>query len=164
MLRVGLAGGILGLAAAISISMGSLSAGEPGGAGDLAALQGRWTLLHCEYEGRPQMTPEVMKQITAVFDQNDYTLYFADKGKDGQARAIVLATVQVTLDPTTQPKGITFEFKEGPLKGQKRHGIYELAGNQLKLCYGPAERPRPQEFRAPPGSGYFLETWARHIR
>ncbi|GIW83816.1 MAG: hypothetical protein KatS3mg106_329 [Gemmataceae bacterium] len=140
------------------------AAGEPSPGGDLAALQGQWKPLHCEYEGRAQMTPEVMKQITAVYDQNDYYLYFLDKGQDGKPRPIVLATVQITLDPTTQPKGIIFEFKDGPLKGQKRHGIYELAGNQLKLCYGPADRPRPKEFQAPAGSGYFLETWARQVR
>jgi len=139
-------------------------AGEPGTSNDLAALQGQWKPLHCEYEGRSQMTPEVMKQITAVYDQSDYYLYFIDKGRDGKSRPIVLATVQVTLDPTTQPKGILFEFKDGPLKGQKRHGIYELAGNQLKLCYGPVDRPRPKEFQAPAGSGYFLETWARQLR
>ena len=59
------------------------------------------------------------------------------------------------------PKSIAFEFADGPLKGQKRHGIYELAGNQLKLCYGPADKPKPTEFKAPANSGYFLETWAR---
>lgn len=137
--------------------------GEPPGGNDLAALQGQWKPLQCEYEGKPQMTPEVMKQITAVFDQNEYILYFTDRGKDGKPRQIMLAAVQVTLEPTTQPKGIVFEFKDGPLKGQKRHGIYELAGNQLRLCYGPAEKPRPREFQAPAGSGYFLETWARQV-
>ena len=37
---------------------------------------------------------------------------------------------------------IEFTFAEGPFKGQRRHGIYELAGNQLKMCYGPADKPR----------------------
>jgi uncharacterized protein (TIGR03067 family) len=145
------------------VSVASVCWGGPPAADDLSALQGQWKPLHCEYEGRSQMTPEVMKLVTAVFDQSDYVLYFTDRGKDGQPRRIVLATVQVRLDPTTQPKGITFEFKDGPLKGQKRHGIYQLAGNELRLCYGPADRPRPREFRAPAGSGYFLETWARQV-
>ncbi len=132
--------------------------------GDLAALQGSWKLLHCEYQGTPQMTAEVMKQITAVYEQDQYFLYLLDKGRDGKTRPVVIAAVQIALDPTTQPKSITFTFQDGPLKGQKRHGIYELAGNQLKLCYGPAEKPRPTAFAAPPGSGYFLEVWARQTK
>jgi uncharacterized protein (TIGR03067 family) len=53
------------------------------------------------------------------------------------------------------------EFAAGPLKGQKRHGIYEIAGDQLKLCYGPIDKPRPTTFTAPPNSGYFLEIWGK---
>jgi uncharacterized protein (TIGR03067 family) len=134
---------------------------EPKPADDLAALQGNWKPLHCEFEGVSQMSPEVMKQVTVVFDKNEYYLYFKDKDAEGQPKALVLALLTVTLDPATSPKSISFEFKDGPYKGQKRHGIYELAGNQLKMCYGPGDKPKPTEFKAPPSSGLFLETWAR---
>jgi uncharacterized protein (TIGR03067 family) len=145
------------------MAAGSVTAAgaEPKANDDLAALQGNWKPLQCEFEGTPQMTADVMKQVTVVFDKNEYYLYFKDKNRDGQPKALVLALLTVTLDPTTSPKSIHFEFKDGPLKGQKRHGIYELAGNQLKLCYGPADRPKPTEFKSPANSGYFLETWAR---
>jgi uncharacterized protein (TIGR03067 family) len=128
---------------------------------DLAALQGNWKPLHCEYEGVSQMSPDVMKQVTVVFDKNEYYLYFKDKDRNGQPKPLILAVLNVALDSTTNPKSISFEFKDGPYKGQKRHGIYELVGNQLKLCYGSTEKPKPAEFKAPPNSGYFLETWAR---
>ena len=36
-----------------------------------------------------------------------------------------------------------------------------IPGNQLRLCYGPVERPRPTQFAAPDKSGFFLEVWAK---
>ncbi len=139
---------------------------DPKPTDDLAAIQGYWKPLHCEYQGVPQMPSEVMSQVTVVFDKHEYHLYFKDKepDRDGKPRIYRLARANVTLDPTTSPKTITFEFADGPFKGQKRHGIYELAGNQLKLCYGPSDRPKPTEFKAGPDSGYFLETWARQVK
>jgi uncharacterized protein (TIGR03067 family) len=147
---IGLASGTLTVAGA-----------DPKVTDDLTALQGNWKPLQCEREGTPQMLPEQMKQVTVVFDKNEYYLYFKDKDREGKSKVLLLALLNVTLDPSTSPKSITFEFKDGPLKGQKRHGIYELAGNQLKMCYGPSDKSKPVEFKAPPNSGYFLETWAR---
>jgi uncharacterized protein (TIGR03067 family) len=131
---------------------------------DLTLLQGNWKPLQCEYQGTPQMPADLMKQVTVVFDKNEYYLYFVDKGKDGQPKVLRLALANIALDPSTSPKTITFEFADGPFKGQKRHGIYELAGNQLKLCYGPTDKPKPAEFKAAPNSGCFLETWARQVK
>lgn len=130
-------------------------------AGDLDKLQGYWKPLQCEYEGKPQMPADVMKQVTVVFDKHEYHLYFKEKelNKNGQPTVLRLALANVSLDPAA--KTITFEFADGPLKGKKSHGIYELAGDQLKMCYGSADKPRPTKFESPAGSGYFLETWAK---
>lgn len=125
--------------------------------GDLGVVQGYWKPLSVVFEGKPQMSDEERKKVTVVFDQAEYHLYYKDEGKD----PLKLARMNVTMDPTTLPKTITFEFATGPLKGQRRHGIYEIAGDQLKLCYGPVERPKPTQFAAPEKSGYFLEVWAK---
>ena len=110
-----------------------VEAADPKPVDDLTALQGNWKPLQCEYQGVPQMPADVMKQVTIVFDKSEYFLYFKDKDRNGEPKALVLAVLNVALDPTTSPRSITFEFKDGPLKGQKRHGIYELVGNQLKM-------------------------------
>lgn len=158
MLRVALLLGAMGLTGVLA------AAGTNPPPDDLSGLQGNWKPLQCEYQGVPQMPADVMKQVTVVFDKSEYYLYFVEKGKDGQPKALRLALANIVLDQGTSPKSITFEFADGPLKGQKRHGIYELAGNQLKLCYGPSDKPMPTEFKAPPGSGYFLETWAKQVK
>ena len=125
--------------------------------GDLGSVQGYWKPLQVEFEGKPQMSADEMKKVTVVFDQAEYHLYYKDTGKE----AIKLALMNVALDSSTSPKSISFEFAAGVLKGQKRHGIYELAGNQLKLCYCPADKAKPTTFVAPKDSGYFFEVWAR---
>jgi uncharacterized protein (TIGR03067 family) len=155
---------MLRLALALSaVAMATFTAAgaDPKPMDDLTALQGNWKPLQCDHEGVPQMQPEQMKQVTVVFDKNEYFLYFKDKDRDGKPKVLLLALLSVSLDPATSPKSINFEFKDGPLKGQKRHGIYELTGNQLKMCYGPADKPKPTEFKSPANSGYFLEIWAR---
>ena len=129
--------------------------------GDLATLQGYWKPLSIVFNGKSQEeTPGELRKLTGVFDQSEYHLYFKAPPKD----PIKLARMTVTLDPTTTPKTIVLEFATGQLKGQKRHGIYEISGNELKLCYGEADKPRPTTFDAPSRSGLYLEVWARQTK
>jgi uncharacterized protein (TIGR03067 family) len=160
MLRVGALMGVLGMA---TVVMADPPPSTPAPASDLDKIQGYWKPLQCELEGKGQMPTDKMKQVTVVYDKSQYFLYFKDSKTDKNGKPIVfrLALANIVLDETTSPKTIHFEFADGPLKGKKSHGIYELAGNQLKLCYGPAEKPKPTKFESPAGSGYFLETWAR---
>ena len=157
MLRYG-AVAVFGLVGVVGLV---LAKNPPAPAGDLGQLQGYWKPLSVQYEGKPQMSADEMKKITVVFDQSEYHLYFKDTAKSPSAEPIKLALMNVALDPTTTPKTITFEFAAGALKGQRRHGVYEVAGNELRLCYGPVERPKPTTFAAPEKSGYFLEVWAK---
>ena len=147
-----------GLVAVVGLAVGGNP--PPSSPDDLAALQGYWKPLSIKFEDKDQMTAADLQKVTVVFDQSEYHLYFKETSKEG-ATPIRLALANVALSPAASPKGIEFTFAAGPLKGQKCHGIYELAGNQLKLCYGPADRPRPAGFGAPPKSGYFLEVWAK---
>jgi uncharacterized protein (TIGR03067 family) len=150
-----------GVVMAVLVGLAGVVAADPPPAtpaGDLGLLQGYWKPLSIEFEGKPQVpSADELKKITAVFDQSEYHLYFKDPMKE----PVKLAVMNVSLDPTTTPKTIVFEFARGPLAGQKRHGIYEVAGSQLKLCYGPVEKPRPTSFAAPASSGYFLEVWGK---
>ena len=155
MLRVCALMGVLGMT---TLALADPPATTP--ANDLDKLQGYWKPLQCELEGKGQMPADLMKQVTVVFDKSEYHLYFKDeKAPVGKPNILRLALANVALDSAT--KTITFEFADGPLKGKKSHGIYEVAGNQLKMCYGPVEKPKPTKFESPAGSGYFLETWAR---
>ncbi len=157
---------LLGFFCGATLLASLANAAEPKSTDDLTGLQGYWKPLQCEFQGVPQMPTDVMKQVTVVYDKSEYHLYFKEKEPDKNGKPVVfrLALANISLDPSTTPKSIVFEFADGALKGEKRHGIYELAGNQLKLCYGPSDKPKPTEFKAPAASGYFLETWARQSK
>ncbi len=164
MLRVG---ALMGVLVMTTLVFADPPAAAPAPASsDLDKLQGYWKPLQCELEGKGQMPTDLMKQVTVVFDKSEYHLYFKDSKADKAGNPIILrlAKADITLDPTTTPKTITFEFMDGQLKGKKSHGIYELAGNQLKLCYGSVDKPKPTKFESPVNSGYFLETWARQVK
>ncbi|MBX9578734.1 MAG: TIGR03067 domain-containing protein [Gemmataceae bacterium] len=162
MLRLGAAAvvcGLVGAAVAQEPPVGVVPAAAAAPTGDLLAVQGYWKPLAMRYDGKPvPQTADELAKLTAVIEGGEYHLYFKAPEKD---RPLKLARMVMTLDPTTSPKQFTFEFQFGPLKGQKRHGVYEVAGNELRLCYGPADKPAPTKFEAPAGSGYFHEVWAK---
>jgi uncharacterized protein (TIGR03067 family) len=52
-----------------------------------------------------------------------------------------------TIDAKATPAAIDLEITEGPIgKGEKRKGIIELKGDDLKLAYPPEEGDRPAKF------------------
>jgi uncharacterized protein (TIGR03067 family) len=55
-----------------------------------------------------------------------------------------------TLDSSKTPKSIDAIDVDGPTKGQKQLGIYELTDRELKLCFGLPGGTRPTTFTATP--------------
>jgi uncharacterized protein (TIGR03067 family) len=62
---------------------------------------------------------------------------------------------------TTPPAKMDVRGREGPNAGRTIQTIYELAGEQLTVCYqlGPGERP--SEFKSPKGSQVLLVHYKR---
>jgi len=66
-----------------------------------------------------------------------------------------------SIDPGKNPKTIDIKFTEGPEKGNTSLGIYELDGEDFKLCLTVTAKDRPTEFAAKAKSGLGLETLKR---
>jgi uncharacterized protein (TIGR03067 family) len=117
---------------------------------------GYWKPQSVVYAGKEQMPdPASRASITLVVKDGEYRMYvLSDPARKLHLR---LFTADLKLDPATKKFELT--VKDGEKKGQRRHGIYELKEGQLKVCYGPVEKPRPTKFEAPAGSEYFYETW-----
>ena len=148
----------------VAVLTAGAAVGQSPAGGDQAAIQGNWKPVTARYEELEQMSAEVRGRVTLVFDANQCFLYLKARvgsGDQTQEKVVLLAISTVTLDTTPGVKAIEFTFTDGAIKGQKRHGIYEVAGDQLKLCYGPADKPRPTTFASPRGSGLFNEVWNR---
>jgi uncharacterized protein (TIGR03067 family) len=135
--------------------------GEPELPAALRAVQGNWKPASLKYEEADTMPADMLRQVTGVYDGNEFHLYYVDRAS-GTPRPIKLIVAKVTMDLDT--KFMAFECDRGALKGHKLHGFYAFDGGTLKLCYGPADKPRPTTFAAPKGSGCFTEVWLRQVK
>jgi uncharacterized protein (TIGR03067 family) len=118
---------------------------------DLNNMQGTWVMVAAEREGEKLPDGEV-KTTKVVIKGNSITVI---KGKNGQRSHEEKALL--TLKPSTKPKA--FDLRPGD-KGDKRDneeekpipGIYELDGNNLKMCWAREGAERPREFATKPNS------------
>ncbi len=120
-------------------------------AGDAKQMAGVWSLVSAERDGQPA-PEEFVKSLRREVKDDEYALT-----RDGET----LGKGKFKVDSTTKPKTIDFMPTEGNAKGMTMLGIYELTGDNLKVCYAAPGKDRPKEFSAPAGSGNTLSVWKR---
>jgi uncharacterized protein (TIGR03067 family) len=102
---------------------------------EMARLEGTYSCVSTE-QGSDKGDPEILKTLKLVVKDKKWTVYIKDK-------VSTLATFKI--DPTKKPKTIDLTGTMGGDKGQKYLGIYELKGDDLKLCIGDT-KSRPKSF------------------
>jgi uncharacterized protein (TIGR03067 family) len=117
---------------------------------DLDKLQGSWTIVALEMNGAemPAGSPGGSK---IVVKGDKFTTISMGATYDGT----------IALDPTKRPKCFDLKFTAGPEKGNTSLGIYELDGDNWKICLTVTGNTRPHAFATAPGSGLALETLRR---
>jgi uncharacterized protein (TIGR03067 family) len=98
---------------------------------DLDKLQGIWTLVQMEAEGK-KLPEDAYKGVKVTFDKDKMAM-----GKDNQ-----IETATIVLDLSKQPKWIDTTSKDGDVL----QGIYQLEGDDLKICLSKKRGDRPKEF------------------
>ena len=116
---------------------------------DLHRLQGTWTLVSAMQDGRALAEAKV-KKTTIVF--KDDTFRFPESAEYATSRSGT-----ITIDATKTPKQMDAISPEKEVM----LGIYELNGDNYKVCFAPAGKPRPDELTSKAGSGYILQVWVR---
>lgn len=117
---------------------------------------GYWQPDSVQFDGKEQLPDAKSREpLMLVLADSEYRMYYMTDAKAGKAFRLFVG------DFRPDPASKTFEMtvREGQKKGLKVHGIYEVKGDKLKLCYVPADKPRPAKFEAPAGSGVFCEVW-----
>ncbi len=118
---------------------------------DLAALQGSWTLVAMEVEGKA-VEADKLRGTTLTIKDNQYTLVT----RQGQHK------VEITLDPAARPRAIDMKFLDGPNKDRVGRGIYEIDGNTFKVCrHLDPQDPRPDGFKTADKIGRFVMVWEK---
>ena len=127
------------------------AANADGAKAELAKLGGEWSMVSGEINGQP-MPEEMRKQFKRIVMDDETTVMNGDQ---------VFMRAKFTIDPAKSPKTIDYTQLEGPTKGAKQLGIYELTGDTIKFCFASPGKDRPTDFTAPAGSGRTSSTWKR---
>jgi uncharacterized protein (TIGR03067 family) len=115
---------------------------------DLEQLKGTWVATSYVKDMKAAAEADLkMMKLAVAGDQVTFT-----KGKD-------LRKSTYRLDPTQKPKTVDIVMIDGPDKDKTLQGIYEISGDELKICLAILDKPRPKEFAAKPET--ILETWKR---
>jgi uncharacterized protein (TIGR03067 family) len=119
--------------------------------GDLEKLQGLWAVA-AETSSGIAVSADRLKGRQLEIKGDRYTAKSPATGGE-------LGTF--TLEPAKKPKTIDMTPGEGPNKGMARHGIYELEGDILRVCYAAYGKARPTTFTSGPDSGVVLVIYRR---
>jgi uncharacterized protein (TIGR03067 family) len=132
----------------VALAFGFLvSAGlaEDKGASDQKKIQGTWTVVSGERDGKP-IPEEKTKSVRVTFAGDQVTLAHGDESNKHTFK----------LNSSKNPKEIDVDFD-----GKPGLGIYELKGDTLKIAHGEMGSPRPKDFTSKEGSGLTVMTMKR---
>ena len=118
---------------------------------DMAQLQGEWSMVSGVADG--YSIPDTMLPDSKRVCKGDEVT--ATVG--GQ----LVMKAKITIDPSKKPKTIDYQVIDGPTKGKKHLGIYELEGNTFKSCFGAPDAERPTDFSSKPGDRRTSSVWKR---
>jgi uncharacterized protein (TIGR03067 family) len=117
---------------------------------EYARLEGTWQVVSLEVDGM-KIPKETIKESKLIIKGKQFTM----KEKIATYRGTFI------IDPAKKPNTIDIKFTEGPEKGNTSLGIYELDGDDLRLCLSVTTKVRPKEFTAKSKSGHGFEVLKR---
>jgi uncharacterized protein (TIGR03067 family) len=135
--------------AALGLLFGAANPQGPASAKDLEELQGTWKLVSAMQDGKA-LPDDKVKKTTIVFKHD--TFHFPKLAEYATSRS---GTIK--LDATQKPK----QMDAISTNKEVMLGISELSGDNYKVCFAPASKPRPREFTSNPGIDHILQVWER---
>ena len=107
---------------------------------DEKAIQGTWTVTAMTKDGKAAAA-EDLKEVRVVISEDKVVLKFGD-----------VEVGKATLKLDTAKKHFDMTPQDGDNKDKTQEGIYELKGDELKLCLPQPGTDRPKEFKSTEGS------------
>jgi uncharacterized protein (TIGR03067 family) len=109
-------------------------------------FQGSWSYVSLVHNGK-NIPAKDLEEFRCIFRGDQFTFKVAQ---------LVTMHGVFSLDSSKTLKTVDFKPTDRLHKGQKLMGIYELKGDQLRICYASAGHERPTEFKAEPESNRTL--------
>jgi uncharacterized protein (TIGR03067 family) len=117
---------------------------------DISLLQGTWNITSLEVEGNT-IPAGMLNGARIVVTGDQFTTFAMGAEYSGK----------VSIDTAKSPATFDLNFTSGPEKGNTSYGIYQLEGDDWKICLTLRGKVRPTEFATKAGSGHALETLKR---
>ena len=113
-------------------------------------MNGTWKPIAAELAGKA-WPKEVVDSIKLTVDNDKYTVQVGEESDEGE----------VKRDSSKLPCTLDITGTKGPNKGKTFLAIYELKGDELRVCYDLSGKSRPTEFATKPATPLFLVTYRR---
>ena len=113
-------------------------------------LDGDWTGVSAFSDGDDLGKPPGGRFVLTV-KGDAITIQIGDETHTGKAK----------IDPAKTPKVIDMVPDDGPEKGKTVPGVYEIKGDELRICTAEPDKDRPTEVSSKKGSGWMLITCKR---
>jgi uncharacterized protein (TIGR03067 family) len=114
---------------------------------DQEKIQGTWETTAITYNGK-DLADEI--KLKFVFKGKEATV----EGNDEVQKDYAKFTFK--LDPSTNPRCMDITVAEGNQKDTAIEGIYELKGDELRICAKVIGKDRPTKFASPEGESIAL--------
>jgi len=114
-------------------------------------IEGEWPMVSAVIDGKP-LAAEMVKWCTRITRGNVTQILAGPQS---------MLDAEFTLDATRTPRHIDYVNRSGKSKGKRQAGIYELAGDTLRICTGPPGGVRPRDFASVKGDGRSYTVWRR---
>jgi uncharacterized protein (TIGR03067 family) len=119
----------------------------------LRQMEGTWEFRDLEVDGNT-MPKAALRSSRMLIDGDRFRMESPEAIYEGI----------FTIDVEQRPHRIDIEFVEGPEAGNWSYGIFEVNGDDFKLCLGLTGASRPTAFTTSPGSGHALENLHRVVK
>ena len=118
---------------------------------DMAKLQGSWSMVSGSADGQ-EVPKDMLADSKRVCKGDETTVTVGGR---------LIMKAKFSLDESKKPKTIDYDVTDGPTKGKKHLGIYELHGDDVKFCFGAPGAERPADFTSKPGEHRTSSAWKR---
>jgi uncharacterized protein (TIGR03067 family) len=121
-----------------------------GAAPEIKDVDGTWKPVSAELAGKP-WPKQMLDSMKLMLKDDQYTVEVGGNKDEGT----------VKRDSSKSPKTMDITGTNGPNKGKTFLVIYELKGEELRVCYDLSGKSRPTEFATKPDTMLFLVTYRR---
>jgi uncharacterized protein (TIGR03067 family) len=142
---------LLGLVLALAVGHKAIAEDKEAVKADLAKFQGEWSMVTGVADGQ-SMPDNLVATAKRVCKEDETTVTVG-----GQ----LILKAKFKLDPSQKPKTIDYEAIDGPTKGRKHLGIYEVSDDGLKFCFAAPDGERPTTFESKAGDLRTFSVWKR---